>query len=209
MVPISIELFSGSCTVSSVLSRYGFDTYSVDNNPKLNPRICCDILDLNPGQLPGQCAFLWASPDCRYFSRNGDAALWSKRVIKYRKYEYTPLCYDTAKALLLIYKTIEIIRTVAPSVWFIENPIGRLRHIPELKSFAPFRYSVNYKDWGFDYSKETDIYSNVYLSYPQKKVQRFGRSVVSVNSKYKRSIVPANLIIDILNQCLSLKLFSL
>lgn len=206
MVKRSLELFSGSATVSSVLEKHGFETWTIDNNPKLNPRICCDVLDLLPGQLPSEFSFFWASPDCRFFSRDGNATLWEKRVIKYRQYDYTPLCYDSARALLLVYKTIELIRYYKPVCWFIENPVGRMRHIPELKNFAPFRYGVNYKQFGKPYSKETDIYSNVYLNFPQKKVVIPGTGVMSVNSRYERSKVPELLVENILNQCKQLNL---
>jgi len=205
----SLELFSGSKNISTVLMAHKFSTWSVDNNPKLNPSICCDIMDLDYSLLPGQFHFIWASPDCRYFSRIGNSKLWAKKVIKYRQYEYTPLCYDSARALLLLYKTIEIIKHFNPVCWFIENPVGRMRHIPELKNFAPFRYGINYKNFGTHYSKETDIYSNVYLNFGQKKVVIPGSGVLSVNSRYERSKVPALLIESILQQCSNLQLINI
>lgn len=189
-----LELFSGSKTVSSVFESYGIHAWSVDNNQKLNPSICCDIRELCKNDLPKYFDIIWASPDCSTFSRSASPGLWNKEVLKYRQYNYTPVSEKSYLGLSLLLTTIEIIKFYNPPVWFIENPVGRMRHIKQLKLLAPFRYSVNYKDWGFDYSKETDIYTNQYLPLPQKKVIRLGKGVMSVNSVYERSRVPAMLI---------------
>lgn len=189
-----LELFSGSKTVSSVFEQHGIKAWSVDNNPKLNSSICCDIRELNKNDLPEDFHIIWASPDCSTFSRSAKPNIWHKETYKYRQYNYTPISDKSILGLSLLLTTIEIIKFYKPMVWFIENPVGRMRHIKQLKLFAPFRYSVNYKDYGFDYSKETDIYTNQYLPLPQKKVIRPGKGVMSLSSKYERSIVPAQLI---------------
>lgn len=195
----SLELFSGSQAVSYVMSVNGYDAWSVDNDLKTSPRLCCDILKLDYASLPNHFSFVWASPDCRCFSRIGKSKNWSKSTIKYRQYSYAPVTDDAEHALLLIYKTIEIITHYDPPVWIIENPIGRLRHIAEMKRFAPFRYCVNYKDYGFSYSKETDLYTNVLLPYPTIKVQKFGKSVATINSRTQRSAVPRLLVTELLS----------
>jgi site-specific DNA-cytosine methylase len=195
----SLELFSGSKTVSSVFLKKEWDAWSVDKNEKLSPRISCDILNFDYSLFPKKFDFIWASPDCRYFSRSGDSDQWLKEVIKYRCYKYTAKTSETFKALLLVCKTIEIIKHYSPVLWIIENPVGRMRHIPQIQNFAPFRYGVNYKDFGFKYSKETDLFSNIYLPFGQTKVIRPGPGVYSVNSRYERSKVPVLLIEKILS----------
>lgn len=190
----ALELFSGSCHFSQVSESLGFDAWSVDINKKLNPRVCCNILDFNPQLFPSSFDIVWASPDCSTFSRQAYSGLWDKKVKKYRVYSFTPISEKSKLGLALLLRTIDIIKYYSPQVWFIENPVGRMRHIVEMQQFAPFRYSVNYKDWGFDYSKETDIYTNQYLNLPQKKVIRPGRSVADLYSKYARSVVPKDLI---------------
>lgn len=189
-----LELFSGSGVVSKVFSSHDYVAWSVDKNQKLSPSICCDILNFDYSLFPGQFDFIWASPDCRYFSRSGASRHWLKETLKYRHYRYTAKTSEAFKALLLLYKTIEIIKYYSPVLWVIENPVGRMRHIPELQRFAPFRYGVNYKDFGFSYSKETDLYSNIYLPFGQSKVIRPGTGVYSVKSRYERSKVPELLV---------------
>jgi hypothetical protein len=190
----SLELFSGSATVSQVCSLFGFSAWSVDSNSKLNPSICCDILDLTYDQLPFSFDFIWASPDCRYFSRAGDSTNWKKNILKYRQYFYEPLTLGALNSLNLLNTTISIIDYYKPKLWVIENPIGRMRHIPELKKFAPYRYSVNYQDWGHSFAKETDLYTNQLFCFDSKKVQRSGPGVQSVSSRFSRSVVPSLLI---------------
>ena len=190
----SLELFSGMHTISNYLTSIGFDSWSVDNNPKLHPRVCCDILNFPYSSMPAHFSFIWASPDCRFFSRNSSLKYWAKTIIKYRQYHYSPISPGSSKAIALLLKTIEIIRYYNPLVWFIENPCGRMRHVKELQLFAPFRYSVNYKDFGFSYSKETDLYTNIYLPIQQFKVIRFGTGVSSINSRQLRSVVPPDLL---------------
>jgi hypothetical protein len=199
MLMKSLELFSGSENVSQVCVDHGFDTWTVDNNPKLHPSICCDILSFDYSLFPANFDFIWASPDCRLFSRAGKSSHWSKILLKYRQYCYTPLTPEAYNAIAMIKSTIGIIKHYKPALYIIENPVGRLRHIELIKNFCPFRYSVNYKDWGFDYSKETDLFTNAYLPFSQKKVIRPGKSVMDIHSRYLRSVVPKPLVSYILD----------
>lgn len=200
---ISLELFSGSCNVSKALQEFGFDAWSVDNNPKLNPRLCGDILNFDPSILPGQCDFFWASPDCAIFSRIGDKKHWLKTTPKYRIYNYKPLSSKALLSIELLQKTIDLILFLKPKVWFIENPVGRMHHMPCMKKLGHYRYGINYKDFGFDYSKETYLFTNQLLPLSQKKVIRPGKSVIDIRSHYDRSKVPPALVHFLLNQIYS------
>jgi site-specific DNA-cytosine methylase len=190
----ALELFSGSRSVSSVLEAAGYTVISVDWNPHYNPTLCCDILDFPFSLMKFPFSVIWASPDCRKFSREANPEEWTKLVRKYRQYEYVPISREANNALQYLRKTIEIIEHYKPKVYFIENPIGKMRHLPEIKNFVPYRYSVNYKDYGFDYSKETDIYTNQLFALSQKKVIRDGKSVKELNSPSDRAKVPAQLV---------------
>lgn len=198
----SLELFSGNKSVSKICEASGFISLSLDINPKLNPSICCDILDFSPSLISGDISFIWASPDCRYFSRLKSSTDWHKEIVKYRQYNYTPISPGSRVALLLLFKTIEIIKYYSPTLWVIENPVGRMRHIPELCLFAPYRYSVNYKDWGFPYSKETDLYTNQLFAFSSKKVQRFNSPGLLKLSSQDRSNIPGLLIQFILDHAI-------
>jgi hypothetical protein len=190
----SIELFSGSKSVSGVLQKKGFKTFTVDFNPNLKPDLCIDILNLVCGDLPSSALFFWASPDCSKFSRAANQKHFTKKVISYRNYDYQPITQKAVISLSLLKKTIDLIIELKPAVWFIENPVGRIPHFAALRSFGHYRYCVNYKDWGFDYSKETYLFTNQLLPLPTKVQKRFGKGLRSIHSSYNRSIVPPDLI---------------
>lgn len=190
----SIELFSGSGQVSAILKSKGFKTLTIDINPKFNPQLCVDILDLTLEDLPGTVDFLWASPDCSKLSRAAAQRHWKKETVSYRSYKYTALTSESKKSIQLIEKTVSLICALNPKVWFIENPVGRLPHLQSMRSLGHYRYCVNYADWGFPYSKETYIFTNQLLPLPTIVQKRFGNGLRSVEGSYKRSLIPAGLL---------------
>lgn len=190
----SLELFSGSGIVSTILHSKGFNTYTLDINKKLKPKLCCNILDFPYKDLPSTFDFIWASPDCSLFSRANPDKHFHKEIIKYRRYKYTPLTQRAKNSLRLVEKTVEIINHYRPLAYFIENPVGRIRHLQVLLHHIPYRYCVNYKQWGFDYSKETDIFTNVLLPLPTKKIVLPGRGVNDISGTFERSKIPPALI---------------
>ena len=197
--PILLELFSGSKTVSTQFESAGWKSFSIDNNPKLKPQLCCDILQLSPGMLPGNVSFIWASPDCSKFSRAAAQYHWEKKTVKYRQYEFKPATPEAFISLGLLQKTVDIINSFYPVPFIIENPIGRIHHFSPLKNLGHYRYAVNYADFGFPYSKETYLFSNLFLPFSTKKVKSTLPGLRTINSRYQRSKVPALLIDFIIN----------
>lgn len=198
----SIELFSGSGHISDYLKNQGFKTLKIDFNPKLNPDLCIDICNLSSDQLPGSVAILWASPDCARFSRATAQRHWSKKTTKYRIYEYEPVTPEAIKSLGMLQKTIDLINELKPTVWFIENPIGRIHHMPAMRSIGHYRYAVNYLDWGFPYSKETFIFTNILLPLPISISKRLQPGLRSVKLKKDRSLIPPALFQFLINRAI-------
>ncbi len=152
---------------------------------------------MQPIDLPPVLHFIWASPDCTYFSRAGDSRHWFKFYVKKRVYEYFPLTDESRTALALLQKTVDIINYYAGVPFIIENPIGRIQHLEPLKAIGHYRYYVNYADFGFPYSKETYLFSNFHLPFSTKKITVNAPGLLSINSKFQRSKLPAGLISEI------------
>ena len=69
-MPLLLELFSGSQSVSNEAKRRGYEVKNLDILPDNNPTYCCDILEWDykealKDSIPN---FIWASPPCTVFS---------------------------------------------------------------------------------------------------------------------------------------------
>ena len=72
-MPHLFELFCGTKSISKVFEANGWTSTSVDFDPRFQPTICCDVLDLTPemlleasgGVLPDA---IWLSPPCTHYS---------------------------------------------------------------------------------------------------------------------------------------------
>lgn len=191
------EFFSGSKAVSSVFTSHNWETITVDNDPFLCPSICVDILKLTRNDLPELLNFLWFSPVCTTFSRAARQHHWGKVTLKYRRYRYIPLTSEAELSLLFLDKVIEIISWFPGVPFVIENPIGRITHTSQLQQLGHYRYFVNYCDFGFSYSKETYLFSNVWLPFSLKKYKVSSPGLRSIRKVAERSKVPPLLVEEI------------
>jgi site-specific DNA-cytosine methylase len=72
-----LDLFSGLKGASQAFEAAGWEVITVDNNPDLNPTICCDIEDLwlHPDfqqyMTKEYFNLIWASPPCIEFYKVG------------------------------------------------------------------------------------------------------------------------------------------
>lgn len=85
--PIFVELFSGSGHISQVAQEWGYDTVTVDMNPKFKPDICANILNLRATQLPQKNVLAaWASIPCYAMTILAIAKNWDNINIGNRQY---------------------------------------------------------------------------------------------------------------------------
>jgi len=196
---ISIEIFSGLGNVSNVFTTAGWDAWTVDNNPKFNPKLCVDVLHLSRSMLPALCNFIWISVPCTTFSRAANPNHFKKITNKYRNYSYIPLTPAACESISLLRKSIEIINWFPGVPFVIENPVGRIQHMPSMRLLGHYRYFVNYFDFGTKYSKETYLFSNMWLPFETKKYKVFAPGMSTVRSVEKRAEVPAKLATTIFN----------
>lgn len=201
-----IELFSGSKTVSRIAeSEFNYQTFAIDIEPAFGPDLCTDIGKMKLSDIPrfNRVFAVWASIPCTFYTIMNIKQHWHKITYSHRKYYYVPVSSEARKAIQLLEKTLWLIKSMNPVYYFIENPRGALRHMPQM-NFCPFTYTVSYHDFGADVYKPTDIFTNCsFLKLPQLRGamnRTFPASVLDMKTSYERSIVPPGLIRELLAQ---------
>jgi hypothetical protein len=91
---------------------------------------------------------VWASPPCTYFSVASIGHHWNEN--------HTPKSKEALKGMEILNKTLEIINWFPESIYYIENPRGKMRR--KIKGLD--RRTVTYCSYGDIRMKPTDIWSN-------------------------------------------------
>jgi len=194
----TIEFFSGRGEFSKIAKKKGHKTFTIDNNPEVNPDLCKSILDLNIKDIPFKPDFIWASPPC----------------IDYSHAKRTGVSFIELSNMMVI-KTISLILTLKPKFWVIENPqTGTLKFQYFIKDL-PFT-DVSYCKYGKTFRKQTRLWNN--FGFKGKVCNKDCESIIGNKHKdsvgngrnvytsrkfdsYDKGVIPIELIIEILNQC--------
>lgn len=152
-----LELFAGTRSIGKAFEAKGHEVFSVDWDTSLKDiNLYTDISTLEPITVINRFGYpdvVWASPDCTTYSV---AALrYHRRKINGNfeaVSEYAKFCDRSNERL------IQLINTLHPSLWFIENPRGILRKMPFMENLP--RYTVTYCQYGDMRMKPTDIWTN-------------------------------------------------
>lgn len=196
-----LELFCGTKSFSKEAEKRGHKVITVDINPKFNPDINMDVLELPESCLieffKGDFDVIWASPPCEQYSH---AKRRGKRNIEY--------------ANMLVLKTLRIINALKPKYWIIENPQTGLLKSQDFMNHLPYT-DVSYCKYGEHYRKQTRLWNNFGLVLKtcnkncrfmngKKHIGSAGNGRKEYTDKnYKREEkyrIPRRLCIDILNQ---------
>ena len=146
-----LELFAGSCSFSNVAKEYGYETFTTDYNNFDGIDYVTDILQFDYNELPYKPDIIWASPPCTYFSVASIGKHWNK--------DNTPKSKEAITGMEIVNKTKEIINTLQPKYFVVENPRGKLRKLDLLDSFN--RVTVTYCQYGDNRMKPTDLWHNL------------------------------------------------
>jgi len=165
-----LDLWSGSGSATEIWKRCGHEVITVDIDPKNNPTICKDIIDVTYEELQeyGYFDFIWASPDCRIFSI---ANLHSRHFV----YEDGILKVNTDEATEMIMRvrhTLDLIYNLSPTWWILENPRGMLRKMPFMNKYI--RKTITYCQYGDFRMKPTDLWGDFPLHWNPRPMCKNG-----------------------------------
>ena len=153
-----LELFAGTRSIGKAFEEKGHEVFSVEWDKSFeNIDLYKDIYELSAKEILnkfGKPDVIWASPDCSSYSiaaishhrkreENGNLAPVS---------EYAKFCDRVNQ------HTLNLIMTLSPKYWFIENPRGGMRKMDFMHGLP--RYTVTYCQYGDTRMKPTDIWTN-------------------------------------------------
>jgi len=128
----------------------GAKIITVDIDPRYYPTILTDITQWNfmeDAFKQDYFDIIWASPPCTEYS-----------IAK------TTGVRDLTRADQIVRAVLRIIRYFSPAAWFIENPHALLHLRPMMQDIDHLRHTCTYCQYGTDYKKETDIWTNLDVS---------------------------------------------
>ena len=151
-IMLVLDLFSGTQSVKGVCDKLGYDYISLDIDKSSNPDICVDILEWNYFLFDKKPVIIWASPECKWYS---------KLTSSNKKYSKEDIEVGMEQGDKLVKRVLDIIDFFKPEKWFIENPFtGRLKSRKVMKGLKYYRTDYcQWTDWG--YKKPTCIWTNI------------------------------------------------
>ena len=158
----SLELFSGTGSISKVLRERGWETVTLDADPKARPDILTDIRQWNFTEFPpNHFDFIWASPVCTHYSIARTTAK-------------TPRDLEWADSL--VQAALQIIEYFQPRKgWVMENPFtGLLKSRPFMQN-VPVICDQDYCQWNSDehpYQKRTRFWGVLPKEFPSRKCNK-------------------------------------
>jgi len=137
-----LELYSGTATFSKLAKEMGHEVFTIDNNPKVKPDLCKDMLNVTIKDIPFIPDVIWASPPC----------------IDYSHAKRTGTSFIERSNMLVI-KVLNLIIALNPKFWIIENPqTGTLKFQYFMKDM-PYT-DVSYCRYGKTFRKQTRLWNN-------------------------------------------------
>lgn len=150
-----LDLFSGTQSIAREFRKRGHFTYTVELD-KQHEGIDWyeDIMKITAQDIIerfGHPDIIWASPPCEKFSVASIGRYWEKG-------SNIPATEESKKALELLEYTVNLIKELNPTYYFIENPRGKMRKMDCMQELP--RYTVTYCQYGDTRMKPTDLWTN-------------------------------------------------
>lgn len=153
-----LELFAGKRSIGKEFEKRGHEVYSVEwDEQHKDINWYMDIGKIKADDIIKRFGIpdvIWASPDCTSYSIAGISHHRTKEENGnlQPKSEYAKFCDDVNV------NVIDLIRTLKPRLYFIENPRGGMRKMKFIRDLP--RYTVTYCQYGDTRMKPTDIWTN-------------------------------------------------
>jgi len=187
-----IELWSGSGRMSEAFQELGYKTVTLDMNPKLEPNIVGDIMNWDKARMidegfishDEEVEFIWASPECTYFSIANQYPHFVERK---------PASPEALNAIEQVTHTLDIIESFN-SLWMLENPRGFLRFVPMMKLYP--RRTIDYCMYGHPNQKPTDLWGSFPAAWTGRgpcSHSRHDKTEYQAGNAYTRAELPREL----------------
>lgn len=147
-----IDLFCGLGGWSAAFKERGHDVFTLDKSKRFTPTLCKDILDIKASDLPQRPDIILASPPCEGFSRLRYAFNWKTNEVGQPK----AISVKANLGIKILQKTVALIYELQPRYFIIENPVGKMRLMPEVCDLE--RRTVTYCQYGSAAQKPTDLW---------------------------------------------------
>lgn len=207
-----LELHAGSRSIGKVAEELGYNVFSVDWTDYEGINLVIDIEQLKPEQIPFIPDIIWTSPDC---------TTYSIAAISHHRNGTEPVSDYAKKCDAVNFHQIELINyylKLNPNLkFYIENPRGMMRKMPFVNGLD--RATVWYCTYGDDRAKPTDIFTNNLYSvfnpkgwlpkyechngnkncHHQSAPRGSKTGTQGRKGSYTRSMIPRQLVLDILN----------
>lgn len=143
---ILLELFSGMGNVSKAFIAQGGQAYRVDWSQKVEADLHADVSKLTAQDVINLCGgvpdVIWASPQCTTYS----IATHRHRTLKEGLVPKTELARHDDQVNVALWKLIDELVALGTKYYFVENPRGRMRHMPFVQGRP--RYTLTYCSYG-------------------------------------------------------------
>lgn len=150
-----LDLFSGTRSIAKAFEDRGHEVYTIEWD-KVHKEIdwYADMMEVTAKDVLerfGQPDVVWASPPCNRFSVASIGKHWHKGTD-------LPKTKEAEEGLKLLEHTVQLIKDLNPTFYFIENPRGKMRKMDIMQDLP--RYTVTYCQYGDTRMKPTDLWTN-------------------------------------------------
>ena len=154
-----LELFAGTRSIGRAFEERGHEVFSVEWDKNFeNIDLYKDIGQLTAQEILiafGKPDVIWASPDCTSYSV---AAIYHHRRRNPKTGSLEPISNYASFCDEVNKHTLELIKELNPTFYFIENPRGGMRKMDWIQEYP--RYTITYCQYGDMRMKPTDIWTN-------------------------------------------------